>query len=80
MTPKELGQRIDAFVWNMRREHDRDMVLAYTTAALHRAKRMKPLKSLMSPPPKARNLTGEELERRTAEHERIVDRMMPDGR
>ena len=79
MTPRELGQRIDAFVWNIRREHDNDMVLAYTMAGLQRAKRMKPLKSLMSPPPRARNLKGDELEKRKAEHDAIVERMMPDG-
>lgn len=80
LTPKEWAQAIDAAAWRMRHEHDRDMRLAYVMAAQQRAKRMTPLKRLLSPPPKAKPLRGAELEARKAEFEELAQRMMPNAR
>lgn len=80
MTPIQWRQAIDAAAWRIRYEHDRDMILASVMASQQRAKRMRPLKQLLSPPPRARKLTGAELARRQAEMEELARRMAPHAR
>jgi len=57
---------IDASIWREEIQQKRDLVLAWQTAALTRAKRMPSLKQLLNTKP-ARPLVGQELEKRRKE-------------
>lgn len=79
MTPRAFTEHMAAAIWRLRYQHDQNMRLAWTMAALQRSKRMTPLKRLQSPPPKAKTLRGAELEARRAEFDELTQRMMPDA-
>ena len=66
LTPWETFMMIDASIWREEVQQKRDLVLAWQTAALTRAKRMPSLKQLLNTKP-ARPLVGEELEKRRKE-------------
>jgi len=66
LTPWETFMMIDASIWREEIQQKRDLVLAWQTAALTRAKRMPSLKQLLNTKP-ARPLVGQELEKRRKE-------------
>ena len=74
LTPRETYMVLEAATWRLEREHRRDAWLAWHIAALSRAKRLPALQRLIAPG-KARALEGEELERRRAEHQEIVQKI-----
>ena len=71
LTPRETYMMIDASIWREEVQQKRDLVLAWQTAALTRAKRMPSLKQLLNTKP-ARPLVGEELEKRREEFRQMT--------
>ena len=74
LTPRETYAAIEAVSWRLEREHRRDAWLAWHIAALSRAKRLPALKKLLGSD-KAKPLEGEELKRRRAEHQEIMQKI-----
>jgi hypothetical protein len=72
MTPRETFEVIDAANWRSDVDRKRDAWIAWHTAALSRAKRLPPLRRLISAGP-AKQLVGKELERRRREHREITE-------
>lgn len=66
MTLRETYMAIEAALWRDERRQKQDIVLAWRVAALTRAKRLPPLKQLLSTKA-ARRLSGSELEKRRSE-------------
>lgn len=62
---------IEASIWREEIQQKRDLVLAWQTAALTRAKRMPSLKQLLNTKP-AKPLHGEELEKRRKEFKEMT--------
>lgn len=70
----------DAAVWRQEQDRERDLWLAWHTAALSRAKKLPPLERLLRPR-KSKALTAEEKAARKAEFEALKERMgKRDGR
>lgn len=76
LTPKELLAAVEAANWRHAQDQRRDVRMAWHVAALSRAKRLPSLQKLLKPG-KARALHGEELERRRAERDELLERMQP---
>lgn len=76
LTPRETWITIEAAGWRAEQAARRDVALAWHVAALSRTKTLPSLRQLLHPP-KARKLEGEELERRRAEHRRMVAALDP---
>jgi hypothetical protein len=74
MTPRETYAAIRAAGWRIELEQRRDVVQAWHTAALARAKRLPSLRRLLVPR-QARALRGEELERRRRERDEMLERI-----
>ncbi len=79
LTPRETAAVFDAAVWRQERERERDIRLAWLTAALCRTKRMPSLKSLLNPG-ETKVLSPDEKARRRAEHEELIKRMGKRGK
>lgn len=71
LTPRETFMEIDASIWREEIQQKRDLVLAWQTAALTRAKRMPSLKQLLNTK-QARPLVGQELEKRRKEFKEMT--------
>ena len=73
-TPREVHAVIEAFTWNVERKNKSDAWVVWHIAALSRAKRLPPLKRLMSSgkPGKSKRLEGKELDQRRLEHQEIM--------
>lgn len=65
LTPHETYLAIEAALWRDQQRQRQDIVLAWRTAALTRAKKMPSLAQLLAGP--AKPLTGQDLERRRRE-------------
>jgi len=74
MTPRETFAAIKAAGWRIELEQRRDVVLAWQTAALARAKRLPSLRRLLVPA-RSRPLKGEELARRRRERDEMLERI-----
>jgi hypothetical protein len=71
LTPAETFAVLEAGIWRMEQEQRGRAWLAWHVAALGRAKKLPSLKRLMGGG-KTRVLSGEELEKRKAEHEAMA--------
>lgn len=74
LTPRETYMMLDAYLWReeqRRREYEQrleqELTLAWLIAALTRAKRLPPLRVLLTAAKPAKPLKGKELERRRSE-------------
>jgi len=74
MTPRETYMAIEAAIWRDEQRQKHDVVLAWRTAALMRAKRMPSLKQLLNTKP-ARPLRGKELEKRRQEFKEMTAKL-----
>ena len=70
MTPAEVYATIDAYLWREEAAQKREIATAWRTAVLGRAKRIPPLRELLTPKD-AKILTGDELEKRQREFEEM---------
>jgi hypothetical protein len=77
MTPRETYAVIRATGWRIELEQRRDVVQAWQTASLSRAKRLPSLRRLLSPG-KSQALHGDELERRRRERDEMLERINVD--
>lgn len=71
MTPRETMQTIEAATWRLEQEQRERAWLAWHVAALSRAKKLPPLGRLLKSP-EAKDLSGDELERRQEEFESMT--------
>ena len=79
LTPAEMAGVFAARAWRAQRDHERDLTVAWYTAALSRGKRLPPLHRLLHPP-QTRKLSGAEKAKRAAEFAELKARMGGDGR
>ncbi len=75
MTPKELVAVFEAAAWRREQEQQRDIWVAWHTAALTRAKDRLPSLAQLLKPGKTQKLTGAELEERRREFDSFPDRI-----
>lgn len=71
MTPREALMAIEAAIWRDDRRQELDIVQAWSTAMLIRAKRIPSLKQLLNTKP-AKPLHGKELEKRRREFKEMT--------